>query len=150
MTRSKQLLAVASGGGHWDELMVVSSGFTCFETTYATTNSVLVADIAGDLRFVKDCNRRQPLRSIKCALDVFWLVVSLRPDVIITTGAAPGAMALVFGKLVGARTIWIDGLASADKLSASGRLVRGFADVHLTQWEHLADGTRTLFKGSVL
>ena len=44
-----------------------------------------------------------------------------RPDVIITTGAAPGAMALVFGKLVGARTIWIDGLASADKLLASGR-----------------------------
>ena len=79
MTRPKQLLAVASGGGHSDELMVVSPGFSSFETTYATTNSVLVGNVAGDLRFVTDCNRRQPLRSIKCALDMLWLVVSLGP-----------------------------------------------------------------------
>src|ERR1700733_13654343 len=112
MTRSKRVLAVASGGGHWDELMVVTPAFEGLETTYATTNSTLVGEVAGDLRFVSDCNRKQPLKSIKCAFDTLRLGGSVRPDVVISTGAAPGAMALVYGKLFGARTIWIDGLGS--------------------------------------
>ena len=42
------------------------------------------------------------------------LLLRHRPDVIVTTGAAPGYFALRFGKLLGARTIWIDSMANAE------------------------------------
>ena len=58
------------------------------------------------------------------AFDAFALVRSVRPDVVISTGAAPGAFALFFGKLFGAKTIWIDGIASTSKLSMSGKITR--------------------------
>ena len=58
---------------------------------------------------------------------------------VVTTGAAPGLMALVMGKLLaGSRTVWIDSIANTRRLSLSGRLAWPVADAWLTQWEHLA------------
>ena len=70
--------------------------------------------------------------------------------VVISTGAAPGFFGLAFGKLLGARTIWIDSMANVEELSLSGRQVRRFADLWLTQWPHLArpDGPR--YEGGVV
>lgn len=73
-----------------------------------------------------------------------------RPEVIISTGAAPGYLGLRIGKWFGARTIWIDSIANAEKLSLSGQLVRNCADLWLTQWPHLARQDGPLFRGSVL
>ena len=78
------------------------------------------------------------------------MVLRHRPNVIITTGAAPGYFALRFGKLFGARTIWIDSMANAEKLSKSGAEVRKHADLWLTQWEHLAQPEGPHFIGRVL
>lgn len=150
MSNKKRLLAVASGGGHWDELMVIRSSFDDFETTFATTNPDVLTSSSTKIRIISDCNQNQPLLVVRCAIDALKLVVALRPQVVVTTGAAPGAISLLVGKIFGARTIWIDGLASANQLSASGKLTRYFADLHLTQWEHLADGRRTQYMGSVL
>ena len=63
-----------------------------------------------------------------------------RPHVVISTGAAPGYLALRAGKLLGARTIWIDSVANVEELSLSGRMSSSVADLCLTQWPHLADG----------
>ena len=70
-------------------------------------------------------------------LRVLWLVIRLRPDAIVSTGAAPGYFALRFGKIVGARTLWLDSLANAGELSLSGKKASKFADLTLTQWAHL-------------
>jgi UDP-N-acetylglucosamine:LPS N-acetylglucosamine transferase len=74
-----------------------------------------------------------------------------RPDVVITTGSAPCLFALGLArKLFGARTIWIDSVANAEKLSSSGAQARRVADVWLTQWEHLAKPDGPQYWGSVL
>jgi hypothetical protein len=70
--------------------------------------------------------------------------------VIITTGAAPGYFALRVGKLFGARTIWIDSMANAETLSKSGQEVGKYADLWLTQWEHLARPQGPHYLGAVL
>jgi hypothetical protein len=73
------------------------------------------------------------------------------PDLIISTGAAPGLIALLLGKLVfRRRTIWIDSMANADRLSTSGRLAGRLADLWLTQWPHLAEAGGPQFWGPVL
>ncbi|MFZ9916397.1 MAG: UDP-N-acetylglucosamine--LPS N-acetylglucosamine transferase, partial [Phycisphaerales bacterium] len=77
------------------------------------------------------------LRLIWMAVRVALLVMRLRPSVIISTGAAPGYVALRIGRLLGARTVWVDSFANAAELSLSGRKALSFADLTLTQWPHL-------------
>jgi hypothetical protein len=74
----------------------------------------------------------------------------VRPDVVISTGAAPGYFAILFGKKLGAKTIWLDSIANVDELSMSGRAVGKYADLWLTQWEHLATEGGPDFIGAVL
>lgn len=86
-----------------------------------------------------------------CALRLTWLVLRVRPDVIVSTGALPGFFAVAAGKtLLRRRTIWVDSIANADELSLSGRLAGRFSDVWLTQWEHLAADDGPTFAGSVI
>jgi UDP-N-acetylglucosamine:LPS N-acetylglucosamine transferase len=61
-----------------------------------------------------------------------------RPDVVITTGSLPLAMVCLSAKLFGAKIVWIDSIANVERFSVSGRLVRHFVDLFLTQWPELA------------
>ena len=63
-----------------------------------------------------------------------------KPDAIITTGAAPGLVFLLAGKLLGRKTIWIDSIANVEHLSASGRMASKFVSRTYTQWKDLATG----------
>jgi hypothetical protein len=69
---------------------------------------------------------------------------------VISTGAAPGYFALRFGKLIRARTIWLDSIANAEELSTAGKKVQRYADLWLTQWTHLATTAGPRFGGAVL
>jgi UDP-N-acetylglucosamine:LPS N-acetylglucosamine transferase len=70
-------------------------------------------------------------------LKVMWLIIRIRPHFVVSTGAAPGLAALQIGKLIGARTVWIDSLANSEELSLAGVMAKRFADLWLTQWPHL-------------
>jgi UDP-N-acetylglucosamine:LPS N-acetylglucosamine transferase len=87
---------------------------------------------------------------IPCAFQVAYILFKERPQVILSTGAAPGVVAIFLGKAFGIRTIWVDSIANVQKISRSGELVKNKADVFLTQWEHLSNQQAVLFKGSVL
>jgi UDP-N-acetylglucosamine:LPS N-acetylglucosamine transferase len=77
-------------------------------------------------------------------------VLRARPDVIISTGAAPGILGIFFGRLIGAQTIWIDSIANAEELSLSGRIALRVAHKALTQWPHLAKAEGPEYHGSIL
>lgn len=146
-----KILAVASGGGHWDELMLLRPGFENFEVRFATTNPLLPArDGIGEVEVLPDCNRDQPIRSLRCLLASLRLIWRSRPQVLVTTGALPGLFCLVFARLLGARTIWVDSIANWDEPSLSGRLARPFASLWLTQWPHLAKSRSMLYRGALL
>lgn len=81
---------------------------------------------------------------------IMTIMIRVRPDVVITTGAAPGVFAIRTGKLLGARTIWIDSMANVEKLSLSGQLVGSHTDLWLTQWKELERKGGPFYKGSVL
>ncbi|HCO1856164.1 TPA: hypothetical protein N7M61_004421, partial [Escherichia coli] len=73
-----------------------------------------------------------------------------RPTLAISTGAAPGLLCLLFTRLLGGKTIWIDSIANTEKLSLSGRLARFFSNQVLTQWDHLGDGKKISYHGRVI
>ena len=78
------------------------------------------------------------------------IVLRTRPHAVITTGAAPGYFALRLGRLVGARTAWVDSIANAGELSLSGKRAGRHADLWLTQWPDLASPEGPDFRGAVL
>ena len=146
----KKVLAVASGGGHWVQLLRLKKAFEGNEIRYMTTNKEYQKDIGEHLYIVTDANIWEKLKLVRMFVEVAVVIIKFRPDVVITTGAAPGFAALLFGKLFGAKTIWLDSIANAEELSSSGKKAKLVADLWLTQWEHLAKENGPLFMGKVI
>jgi UDP-N-acetylglucosamine:LPS N-acetylglucosamine transferase len=150
MEKSLKIMAVASEGGHWVQLLRIQSAFEHAEIIYVSTHKSFKSNGGHEKYYsVTDANRWNKLRLLKMASEVRKIVNKEKPDVIISTGAAPGLAAILFGRLSGSRTIWLDSIANVERLSLSGRLIRPFTDLHLTQWPHLAKG-KTIFKGTVI
>jgi hypothetical protein len=149
-TRPK-VLAISSGGGHWVQLLRLRPAFEGCDVVYATVREGYRGDVGdAEFRLVPDANRWNKLALVRSAAAIFALVLSERPDVVITTGAAPGYFAVRIGKWLGARVVWLDSVANAEELSMSGEKSGGFVDLWLTQWPHLArEGGPRCF-GSVL
>lgn len=146
-----RILAVASSGGHWEQLLAVSPAFADCELIYATTANTASAFVGlSPVHLLAECNAHRPVASARCAWQTLRLVLRIRPTFVVSTGAAPGVFALFFGKIFGARTVWIDSVANAERLSLSGRLAAWFADEHLVQWRHLARTDGSNYWGSVL
>ncbi len=144
------VLAVASGGGHWEELMLLRPALPDDHVVYATTNGELAArDGLNQIQVLPDSNRDEPLQAISSMIASAKLVWRVRPDLVVTTGALPGLFCLIFARLLGARTIWIDSIANSDKASLSGACARPFATQWYTQWEHLQSSTRR-YEGALL
>lgn len=138
--RTRKVLAVASGGGHWMQLRRIAPAFAGFRVVYASVDPAPPADLAGCVYHnIRDATRRDRLAFAVLTLQLARIVLSERPDVVVTTGAAPGLLALAVAKaLVRSRTVWIDSIANVDQLSSAGVQARRVADVWLTQWPHLA------------
>lgn len=153
MSRLKniKILAVASGGGHWIQLLRLRPAFVGAEISYASVDSALAKDVSGH-RFYRfpDANRQQKLALILQVMRIFWIVVKVRPDVVVSTGASCGYVAIRMGRLLGARCLFIDSIANAEKLSLSGHMACRHADLMLTQWPHLASSEGPKYEGSVL
>lgn len=147
----RKLLAVASGGGHWIQLLRIVPAFQDCDVTFVTTHESYRSQVDG-YRFltVTDSNLATKFRLLKTALEVAWIIVTERPQIVVSTGAAPGYFALRLGRLIGARTIWLDSIANVDRLSVSGHRIGRFADLWLTQWPDLAKVGGPLYVGSVL
>ncbi|MDF2369094.1 hypothetical protein [Sneathiella sp.] len=164
MPDKPKILAISSAGGHWVQLQRLRAAWDGCDAVYVTTKEGYRDDLIADAtrrgqstpRFYKivDANRWQKFRLLRQLFGILIILIRERPDVIVSTGAAAGFFALKAGKLMGARTVWVDSIANAGALSLSGQKAGGCADLWLTQWEHLAGGENARkgpeYKGSVV
>lgn len=151
--RRQKVLAVASGGGHWVQLQRILQAFEGADIVLANTAPPPAAPVVpGQAGYhqIRPAGRGTP-GSLAAVMQMIALLRAERPDVIVSTGAAPGFVAILFGKLLcRSRTLWIDSIANAERMSLSGRLVRPVADVRLVQWQHLARPGGPDYWGAVL
>lgn len=138
-----KICAGASAGGHMNQLLRLldhSAAWPGQPAFYVTTLEELAPRLAerGRVYVVGECNRHHPLRAVRTFSRCLKIVRQERPDVVITTGSMPLALFCLIAKLFGARIVWIDSIANIERFSMSGRLVRRFADLFLTQWPELA------------
>lgn len=151
VTRPRRILAVASGGGHWVQLMRLRPAFAGADVHYATVDRSAAETVApAPVHVYPDANKDTPLRLAIAALKLAVIVLRVRPDVVVSTGAAGGYLAIRFARLLGARTLFIDSIANARELSVSARLARKAADLVLSQWPGVARATGVAYRGAVL
>jgi UDP-N-acetylglucosamine:LPS N-acetylglucosamine transferase len=145
-----KILAVASIGGHWIQLLRLNPSFGNVEVEYVTTNSHFKSTVNGaKFHSIPDGHRRDVFGLAKCVFAILIIIIKTRPSIIITTGAAPGLLAILIGKIFCAKTIWVDSIANCEKVSLSCKIVSYFSDRTYTQWPHL-ETNRIKFKGNVL
>jgi UDP-N-acetylglucosamine:LPS N-acetylglucosamine transferase len=138
----KKVMAVASIGGHWIQLLRIARPIEeHYEMVYVSTHPKCATMVEGQkYSLTTDFSRSDAWKLIPSFFKALKTIHQEKPDAIITTGAAPGLVYLLAGKLLGRKTIWIDSIANAEHLSASGRMASRFASRTYTQWKDLAVG----------
>lgn len=146
-----KVLAIASGGGHWTQMMRLKEAFDGVEIVFVGVKDMYRSDVAPHRFYaIPDVSRLHKWSIFHALLKLLFILIRERPAVIVTTGSAPGMLALRLGKMLGARTVWIDSVANVEEVSLSGRKAGKFADLWLTQWPHLAKDEGPHYRGSVL
>lgn len=149
-----KIAMVSSSGGHLVQLSRLYEGMSKYNYILYTT--ARYEQIPERMRIL--CCRVFPDANLRTPFKVVWLSFSLlsklakdRPDIVISTGAAPGAICIILAKLLfGSRCIWIDSLANAQKMSLSGRIVKRVSDLWLSQWEDVAKVSGAAYMGKVI
>jgi UDP-N-acetylglucosamine:LPS N-acetylglucosamine transferase len=145
-----KILAIASAGGHWIQLLRLKPAFEGHDLSFASTKKSFADTVKGYKFYsIPDASRWNKLKLVYSLFCVLKLIFVLRPNIVITTGAAPGLMGIIAGKLIGAKTVWVDSIANVENLSMSGKIAASIADKSYTQWPELSNSKIT-FSGSVL
>ncbi|MBX2857268.1 MAG: hypothetical protein KTR17_01290 [Cellvibrionaceae bacterium] len=152
MNTKLRVLCVSSSGGHWVQLKRVKQAFEDCDLFYASTEKDYSQSVIGSrFSYVPDASiRSSKLRILWQALCVLGVIIKVRPDVVVSTGAAPGFFAILFAKMLGKKTIWIDSIANVHQISLAGEKALRYVDLFITQWEHLAGERGLHYYGSVV
>lgn len=137
-------MLVASGGGHLRQLLDVEPAWDGHQATWVTEDTALSRSLAAlrDVRFVAHAALGQgrlgaPLKMVVNGVrNVFQSlahITSVRPDVLISTGAGSAFATLVWARLFGAHVIVIESFARFDHPSAFGRIAAPLAHERIIQ-----------------
>ena len=155
MTRGRRpkALLVCSNGGHLREMLQLEPSWRHHDVTWATLPGADV-DRLLDGRQVELCHGPTN-RSLRCLVKNLFvarrLLRDLRPDVILSTGAAVAVPFFVLGRLMGVRTVYIESLTRIDSLSLTGRLVYRLSSAFFVQWPQAAKGRpKAVYAGNLL
>lgn len=139
MARKKRLLALASGGGHWIELLRLRPAFEGWDVAYVSMFENYTSSIPGARYYtVPDASRFDKLAFAKVFARALPIMLKERPHAIVTTGSAPMLSFLLIARLMGTRTLWIDSVAQAEEMSSSGKLAKKLATKAVSQWPGVA------------
>lgn len=147
-----KILAISSPGGHWIQLTRLCKELESkHDIVYAMPSSLFKPQSDQTVYAVTDVSADNKWKLIPCAFQVARILWKEKPKAILSTGAAPGFVAIMLGKVFGIKTIWVDSIANVKRLSRAGTMVKKHADVVITQWQHLSDDASNIhYAGSVL
>ena len=97
-------------------------------------NSKLAGERVYHCFFPTNRNVRNTIRNTFLALRILR---KERPDLILSSGAAIAVPFFIVGKLMGAKTVYIEVFDRVGAPTLTGRLVRRFTDLFVVQWPEL-------------
>lgn len=136
-----KLCFAASSGGHLEQLLKISATLQNYDVFYVSSLNVALGRLKkyGTSYIVGECNRQHPFKTISVFFRCLRIAYRERPDVVISTGAAPGFLMCMADRIFGSKVIWVDSIANTHRLSMSGRMTAPFANLILTQWPEVAN-----------
>ncbi len=151
MEKKTKIMLVASPGGHFVQLSLVSECLQDMDITVVGTYEDKPSFMYGDRYFkLSDFSRDNPYIAVKELFECLSIFKKTRPSLIVTTGAAPGLIMLLVGRLFGTKTIWLESIANSRKLSLSGKIAKGLGITVFSQWENVAKLSNVEYHGRVL
>lgn len=139
--KKKKILAVGSHGGHWIQLLRMCKGLeAAHELVYVSTHAKCAGMVEGhSFHKVMDFSRWNWYKMFPAFYNDISIILKEKPDVVITTGAAPGLIVLFVAYLLGKKTIWVDSIANVHHMSLCGQVAKKFAAKCYTQWKELEE-----------
>lgn len=121
-----------SPGGHRTELDRALEGIELADAFHVTFQSGRERRANERTHFV--CHpQRSWWRTLVTTVQSLAILLRERPAVMISTGADVAVPAMILGKLLGAKTIFVETAGSLEPTLA-GRMVYPFADLFIVQW----------------
>lgn len=132
---------ISSAGGHLEQLRQLNGVESAFDSFF------VVPDVAATAQMpertyripVLDHGARYVPRLFHIALKELMILLKEQPTHIISTGAAPAIPMFIIGKMLGAKTIYIESFARRNELNKTGKLLYGKADLFVVQWPELKE-----------
>lgn len=130
---------VGSSGGHLTHLYMLKPFWKNMERFWVTfdkidANSILKDEKMYPCYFPTNRNIKNLIKNIFLAIKV---LKKEKPDIIISSGAAVAVPFFYIGKLMGAKTIYIEVFDRIDKPTLTGKLVYPITDKFIVQWEEM-------------
>ena len=134
-----KICLVGSSGGHLTHLYMLKDFWKDKERFWVTfdkedANSILKGEKVYHCYFPTNRNIKNLIKNSFLAIK---LLHKEKPDLIISSGAAVAVPFFYFGKLLGAKTIYIEVFDRIDKSTLTGKLVYPVTDKFIVQWEEM-------------
>lgn len=157
MNELKKVVFIASSGGHLTQLLQLKSMFQDYDSYLITekdiSTSVLTVDGAKILFFA-------PTRKNKI-LEYLWgnfktlllslkYFLSIKPDVVVSTGAGISVYFCYLAKLFKRKVIFIETYAAMSGRTTAGKIIYPIADRFYVQWEGMKKFyPKSIYKGTL-
>lgn len=149
MFRETRICLAGSGGGHVRQLLDLQPLWQEADSFFVTEDTALGRSIATDrpTRFVAHVALGQArlgapiamlfaaIRNLFQSLGIIW---TMRPDIILTTGAGSMFFTVLWGRLFGAKIVLIDSFARFDGPSVFARIAGPISHIQIAQSEAAA------------
>ena len=128
---------VTSSGGHLTHLMQLKDWWKDKERFWVTFDKEDSRSILSDEKkywcyFPTNRNLKNLIKNTFLSIRVLF---KERPDLIVSTGAAPAIPFFYIGKLFGCKVIYIEVYDRIDKPTITGKLVYPISDLFILQWQ---------------
>lgn len=137
----KKILMVASSGGHLEEILALKALKERYETLLITEKTDYQVNFWQDRAYIMPQVNRKELKSLFAYVGIFFstakILIKEKPDVVLSTGAMVAYPALLLGKLLGKKIIFIECMFNVDQPTMTGKLAYRFADLFIVQWEEM-------------
>lgn len=150
----KKICFIASSGGHFEQIMMLSPLMDKYDAFIVTEQTNYLIKVGyKKIYFLKQINRQEKLFVFKIifnSIESLKIFIKEKPDVVISTGALATIPMCLTAKLFRKKLIFIESFAKINSPTITGKLLYKFADQFYVQWgEMLKIYPKAIFKGGI-
>ena len=142
------VMLVGSSGGHLAQLLALEPWWGRLERTWVTFPTVDASSQLADetVTWAYHPTTRHIPNLVRNTFLALRVLRSVRPEIVVTTGAGVALPFVVVARAMGIRTVYVEVYDRIDSTTLTARLCRPFVDLFCVQWEE----QRSLYPGSTV